>query len=113
MRHLGHNVGGIDSIGPTKRRRRLLVVGEQHHANQQKKGELEKDSDSAHKQSRDRLSLVARREKPLHDQLVSAMGGRSQKSSSEQARPKCVWPPEIRGEVKDAPFPGRRGSLVN
>ena len=74
---------------------------------------MEQDGNSAGEQCCDRLPFAASRQESLHDELIGAMAGRSQKSSADEAGPKCVRLPEVKAEVENPQLVRAIGHAVN
>src|SRR4029077_15454810 len=60
-----------------------------------------------------RLSLIARRQQALDDQLIRSVAGRGQECAADQSGPECVGLPEIEAEIKDSQLVGAFGQGVN
>src|SRR4051794_11982020 len=99
MRHLADDERWKNSVSASERCRRHVIEREEHNSNNQKQSKLEQNRRAARQQSSHRLPLIPSRQQALHNQLISPVTGCGQKRSANQSCPKCVWLPEVGGEV--------------
>src|ERR1035437_8369122 len=84
----------------------------EQHADQQEQGELHHDHDPTRHQGGAALALVARAQKPLHHELIGAVGGGGEKTAACDAGPETVGAREEfhigrEAEIENGEFVGR------
>ena len=60
-----------------------MIERKQHDANNKEEGKLEENCGSAGQQGRNRLPLTARRQQPLHNQLIGTVARCRQERSAD------------------------------